>query len=149
MRLGIERSCVNCKQFFRCCQKCWHCQRYCSPECRKRVRQQRHRKTNQKYSKTDRGREKNRLRQRRHRNRDKSKNTVTDHSTAKDQAVVEDRNSLLEKVQICSWCGQWIEFFVKEREEDELGIGKYRGPKAKDNYFSFIRFRQTTDGFSL
>ena len=124
MVLGVARNC-RCGLTFRYCQHCWRNQKYCSTRCSRSAKAQSHRSANQKYSKTDKGRENNRQRQKRYRCRENLKASVTDQSSTEGTAAVEDPNPETKGPQFCGRCGRRIDQFVKEHESD-VGIGKSR-----------------------
>lgn len=139
MRLGIERSCSACDRKFCYCESCWHNQEYCSKTCRQLEQKQNHRDSNQKYSKTDKGRKNNRERQKRHRDREESETSVTDEYSTKVEIDVEGFNREIKGTHLCKKCGRNIEHFVQELN-CELGYSESRRQKSKRNYFSFARY---------
>lgn len=146
MRLGLKRICRRCGREFCLCQFCWHNQEYCSRACAGEARRQGHNSANRKYSKTDKGREKNRERQKRYRSREKNETTVTDQYSTKVEAGVEVSNKATNNPHLCEKCGELIEDFLEEFE-NEVGLGGFRKKESERSYFSFFRFRQKSGGF--
>ena len=79
-------NCQRCQALTLICSHCDRGQQYCSSDCSEQARRDSHKRANQKYSQSRRGRFNNALRQQRHRQRHQQK--VTDQGSPPEASTV-------------------------------------------------------------
>ena len=79
---GLSITCKSCNTVFYICKSCYRGHKYCSIKCRNHGYKYNNRKTQAKYQKTFKGKQKHSIRQLRYRNKIKSK-IVTHHTSVK------------------------------------------------------------------
>ena len=107
--LLCEIECVHCHLSFHICQNCFHGQRYCSPSCRRISQTQAHRKAQQKYRQTDKGREQHSQGEKRRRARKSQGNikTVADRGTTMPCIQIKMYQISQNQVPRCHFCGAY------------------------------------------
>lgn len=110
-----EIQCKWCRQIFHICHSCWHCQVYCSDECRFLAKRQIHNKAQQRYRQTPKGKEAHRKAEKRRRMQQMQK-TMDDASSTPGIA----HDILLENrvfdTPCCRYCGRKgpiVDFFPR------------------------------------
>lgn len=76
-RPAIEFSCVRCSAKVMVCRSCWRNQKYCSEVCAGQARVARHRRNQDKYNKTEAGRESHKEQQKAYRLRQKKARLIS------------------------------------------------------------------------
>ncbi len=106
--LLIEIECKYCKTHFYMCRACYRGHVYCSSKCRDKAYAKAHRKSQNKYRKSDKGREENRINAQNRRRTDKkqkNKKTVADESIFTPAFRVILYPKVSSTIPRCSFCG--------------------------------------------
>jgi hypothetical protein len=99
-----------CNAMFAVCARCDRGQRYCSPTCRRRMRQQQLRAAGQRYQRSDQGRQAHRRRQRAFRQR-RSIEGVTHQAPVSITTAAANPTTRITQCTICGLQSRWINPF--------------------------------------
>ena len=141
-----EIVCKRCGNIFHVCQSCWRGQAYCSDACRTAAKSKAHRKSQQKYSRTENGKKVRALGASRRRNLARSEKNVADTSSTPVCDHVKKNHpgstTLLPHCVFCGKTGSIVDHFPRRSygkrhydtfEGEFTTTGGYYGTKTGDN----------------